>query len=91
MRTSSATGVVPPTRRKRLSSSTFSSRDWVSRLRSPTWSRNSVPPSACSSTPVLTSVPDSDPNNCTAMLTPGTAARLISTNGRARRALMACR
>ena len=91
-RTFTVSGFSPPSRSITPVSSTRSSFAWASGPRSPTSSRNSVPPSASSKRPMRRSVapvnaPRSWPNISDSTRSFGIAALLTHTNGLAARAL----
>jgi len=85
MRTSVFKGGRPPTRSNSPDCNTRSIFAWVSSGSSPTSSRNSVPPSACSNRPARRAIapvnaPFSCPNNSLSTSVPGRAAQFTATN-----------
>ena len=94
-RTSRATGCSPPSRSSSPSSSTRSSLAWVPAARSPISSSSRVPPCARSNLPrrratAPVKAPFSWPKSSLSSSSPGIAAQLTFTKGRARRAEPAC-
>ncbi len=92
MRTSTSMSRVPPTRLKVFSSRKRSSLACMARPISPISSRNTVPPSATSSSPffwVLASVnaPRSWPNSSLSSSVSVSAEQVMLTNGRSARGL----
>ena len=86
MRTSTVTSLSPPTRLKDWPCSTLSNFACTSGGSSPTSSRKSVPPSACSKRPAWRSrapvnAPRSKPKSSLSMRDPGSTAQLTLTKG----------